>query len=402
MTMAISWTITVNGVDITDDVISAQFSMGRQNPLDDYDANKCSITVRNGTGAFNANSYPISCFITFTPNTTGGKTRLFWLQTINYEDEIEPSASTATIVGIDGYGRLGQFDLINPPGSYYPLGFLTNRTVSQSDDYITAANLRYGYLAVGITTMQTIPPNPTYANGNSLVPTLGSGGAQFITQPYSRVLDWINQNMRTERTPWDVPAFASNQGQFWAIARSQMAYQNIGVTIGNVSSSTDILWDQFSRVGLGGNYYNSVTVAGFGVTGATNLATSTYGVTDLNVQTRDYNSSQATSNSQFIANTLSDTNVLYATISFLDAIQNTAAMTTFLAFKAPVTGWLTVKYQDPGTGIQTRKMQLDGMDVDISPGATRFRAYLSDLTLYSYFVLNDSNFGVLNDDRLGW
>lgn len=401
--MAISWTITCNGVDITSSVISARFSMGRQNPLDDYDANQCSITVRNGTGAFNAGSFPISSFITFTPSTAGGKTRLFWLQTIEYQDEIEAAASTATIVGIDGYGRLGQFDQNIPPVFAFPFSRYTSTgTISQSDDYITAANLLYGFLAIGITTMQTIPPNPSYTPGDSTVPTLGVGGQQTIPTPPGRLLDWINQNMRTERGPWDVPAFALNQGQLWEISRSQFYYQNIGVTIGNVSSSTGILWDQFSRVGLGGNYYNRVTVTGYGGSGTTSIASATPGVTQLGVETRDTNATNATNNSSWLANTLGTPTVLYATVSFLDAIQNTTALTTFLAFKAPVTGWLTVKYQDPGTGIQTRNMALDGMDVEIIPGATRFRAYLSDMTLYSYFTLDDPVFGVLDDDRLGW
>lgn len=399
--MAISWTIRVNSVDITDDVISARFAMGRQNVLDDYDANYCSVTVRNGTGAFNAGSYPISSIISFTPSTAGGQTRVFWLQTINYEDQIEPTASTATITGIDGYGRLGQFILRDAPsimGGYYS----ATKTIEQSDDYITGANIRYGTEAVGITTMDTVPSNPTYAVGDSTVPTLGtSGGGEQAITPLRRVLDWINQNHRTERTPWDVPAFALGQGQYWGIARSKYADRNIGITIGNTKSTTEILWDQFSRVGLGGNYFNRVNVDGFSVTATTDLSTSVYGVTELSVSTRD-KSTQATNNSSYIAQTLSADTNLFATISFLDAIQNSTALTTFLAFKSPVTGWLAVKYQDPGVGILTRTMNLDGMDVEILPGATRFTAYLSDINLFSFFRLDNATFGVLNDDRLAW
>lgn len=399
--MAISWTIRCNSVDITSSVISARFSMGRQNPLDDYDANYCQITVRNGTGAFNAGTYPISSIISFTPNTANGKTRVFWLQTINYTDEIEPTASTATLVGIDGYGRLGQFILRGPTGV---MGTFYNqtRTIAQSDAYIIAANIRYGSSAVGIGSMAEVPTNPVYAVGDSTIPTLdSSGGGEQPLTPLRRVLDWINQNHRTERTPWDVPAYALNQGQYWGIARSKFADRNIGITIGNASSATDLLWDQFSRVGLGGNYYNRVNVDGYGTTAITDLSTSTYGVTELSVSTRD-KGTQTTDNSSYIAQTLSATTNLFATISFLDAIQNTTAMATFLAFKSPVTGWLSIKYQDPGVGILTRTMQLDGVDVDIRPGATRFTTYLSDINLYSFFTLDNATFGVLDDDRLGW
>jgi hypothetical protein len=401
--MAIAWTVEVNGVNITNNVIEASFAMGRENILDDYAANTCTITVRNGTGAFNPGSYPISSLIFFTPNTASGKSRVFWLQTIEYRDEIDSDASTATIVGIDGYGRLGQF--LMRPNPYFSGNYLTNRTINQSDDYVIMSNLIYGYGALGIDSMSGFPNPPEYSAGDSFVPTLGfvAGGAQEEIDGNRTLLDYMNSNNRTERGSFDIVA-GGGAGKYWGISRTKTTQQKIGVSIGNTSSSTSILWDEFSRVGLGGNYFNVATVSN--PLGATQTATGTAsagtGITQLSVEARDLTTAQQASNASWIAQTLSAPGNIYATISFLDGIQNTTALATFLAFTGPVTGWLPVTYQDPGTGLQTRDMKIEGIRVSIVPGATRFILSLSDMANYSFFTLNNTDLGVLNSDRLGW
>lgn len=402
--MAIAWTVRVNDVDITDDVIEASFAMGRENILDDYAANTCTITVRNGTGAFNAGSYPISSLIFFTPNTASGKSRVFWLQTIEYRDEIDSDASTATIVGIDGYGRLGQF--LMKPNPFHSGNYIETGSVAQSDEIVTMAALIYGYAGTGIVDMGGLIHPPEYSVGDSSVPVLGfvAGGAEEEINSTRTMLDYINANNRTERGSFDVTANAFRGGELWFLSRSKTTLQKIGVSIGNTSSSSSILWDEFSRVGLGGNYYNVASVSSpiVATQSATGSAAAGTGIIQLSVDARDRGTTQAANNASWIARTLSDPGNIYATISFLDGIQNTTALATFLAFKGPVTGWLPVTYQDPGTGLESRDMKIEGIRVSIVPGATRFVLSLSDMANYSFFTLDDADLGVLDSDRLAW
>jgi hypothetical protein len=230
-----------------------------------------------------------------------------------------------------------------------------------------------------------------------------AGGAQEEIDGKRTLLDYMNSNNRTERGSFDIVA-GGGAGKYWGISCSKLVYQKIGVTVGNTSSSTSILWDEFSRVGLGGNYFNVATVSN--PLGATQTATGTAsagtGITQLSVEARDLTTAQQASNASWIAQTLSAPGNIYVTISFLDGIQNTTALATFLAFTGPVTGWLPVTYQDPGTGLQSRDMKIEGIRVSIVPGATRFVLSLSDMANYSFFTLNNTDLGVLNSDRLGW
>jgi len=397
--MAIAWTVTCNGTDITDDVISMRWTFGRENPLDDYSANYCSITVRNGTGAFSASAFPISSVIILNPNGTSFRPYKFWLQSVDYRDEIEAAASTATIVGIDGFGRLGQvpqFALTLPAGT---TTYARGGSVFQISEIFTNYATYKGVNPGGVFFMSQIG-NPEYQAGMSECLSMSSGGTpDQPIPPFRKVLDLANRNIRTEGT---VMGCAS--GTLTMRSRARMTYtDNINLTIGNTSSSTSILWDEFERSGYGAEYFNTVTVqpeltsiAGQTATGAI----TTFGETQLNVTSRDTTATQALGLAQWLAATLGSGTLMSASVSFIDAIQNATALDTIKDVDAGQS--YTIAYQSPGVGIVSKRMMVEGGEVNVVPGLSRYRLYLSDYELYKVFTLDDANLGVLDDDRLGW
>lgn len=397
--MAIAWTVTCNGTDITSSVISMRWTFGRQSPLDDYAANYCSITVRNGTGAFTASAFPISSVITLNPNNTSFRPYKFWLQSVDYRDEIKAAASTATIVGIDGFGRLGQvpqYAAIPPAGT---TTYARSGSVFQISEIFTNYAVYKGINPGGVFFMAQIS-NPEYQAGMSECLSMSSGGtADQTIPPFRKVLDLANRNIRTEGTVMNCAS-----GTLTMRSRARMTYtDDLNLTIGNTSSSTSIVWDEFERSGYGAEYFNTVTVqseltsiAGQTATGAI----TTFGETQLNVTSRDTTATQALGLAQWLAATLGSGSLMSATVSFIDAIQNTTALDTIKDVDAGLS--LMVAYQSPGVGIVSRRMMIEGGEVNVIAGLSRYRLYLSDYELYKVFTLNDTNLGVLNDDRLGW
>jgi hypothetical protein len=396
--MAIAWTITCNGVNITDDVISASWSFGRQNPLDDYSANYLTMTVQNGSGQFNATSFPISSVIILNPDNASPRPYRFWLQSVNYRDEIEPTASTATIVGIDGFGRLGQvpiFARIPPAGTttYSRAG-----SVAQLSDMFTTYQIEKGNPG-GVDFMSQIG-NPAYHGGMSQCLSIASGGSPDQTiPPYRNLLDYANANIRTEGTVMNVAP-----GTLTMRSRAKMTYtDNVAIDIGGSASSTSIVWDEFERSGYGAEYFNSVTVqselASIAPQNATGAVT-TFGETRLDVSSRDTTSTQALGLAQWLAATLGSGTLMSATVSFVDGIQNPTALASFRDIDAGQS--FLVYWLQAGVGVVNRRMMVEGGEVEVVPGASRYRLYLSDYELYKVFTLDDTNLGVLDDDRLGW
>ena len=421
--MAIKWAVEISGTDFFDRVINIVFDMGRPTLLDDYSGNACKITVRNNDGYFDTigissvlRIYPVSTFGSGEPI---GATRTFWFQSAQYQDQIDSDASTATLIFTDGYGLLGQTPISeNTSNIYSALG-----TVTQSDQYITRATAlavaQGGMFAISTMNKTSGAPVPAYSIGSSAVPTLGASGVENINSQTS-ILDYINLNTKTEQTSFDVPTInfgTPSTPNFYTcvylVGRSKMDTQKMAVSIGASPSSTSLVWDQLGRDQYGFNFYNQVTLNW--VYSSARQVTSTgsnvaNGFVRLDQTTREGNFAgdvsngltQATYHSQYLANALNTFENTYMTLSFIDAGQNVTALSSFLSYDALVTRYLTIQYLTPSTGLISKDMKIEGVNVQIEAGLTRFTLTLSDYDLYNFFTLNSTSSGILNTSRLGW
>jgi len=396
--MGYTWTVTCNGTDISADVISARWEFGRQNYIDDYSANYCTITVRNDGGQFNPGSFPISSPIVLTPSGAFGPSK-FWLQSIDYNDEIKAKASTAEIRAIDGFGRLGQVPIYVKPVSAGTTTYARTGSIAQMSDYFTTYQL-IGQDPGGVAFTNQIG-NPAYSGGDSQVLSMSnSGTADQTLSPPRKILDLINANIRTEGGVMDCAV-----GTLVPRSRYKMSYAVTSLSIGNAASTTELVWDEFSRTGYGGNYFNTVTTQSELTTLAPQTAQQTItttGETQLNRTTRDTTEAKELGLAQWLSATLGSGTLLFGRVSFIDAIQNATALATWKNYAATAGRIVTVQYQTPGIGLETRKMMIEGGEVEVIPGVTRFTLYLSDKALYSFFTLDDANLGVLDSDRLAW
>lgn len=412
--MAIKWTYEQGAFQagtLREYVISINFSMGRQNPLDDYAGNTCNVVVRNFSGIADSVGIGSVAYIYPIDNSYNpiGAVRKFWLQAITYDDQIDLDASTATLTYIDGYGRLGQTPLTDKSSPPYA----STTTIVQSDAYITQAianGIPYGY-TLGINTFNKTSgaPVPNYSAGSSTVPSLGTSGTESINTNAS-LLEYLNLNARSENTSFDVPTFIFSGVDYTCIYitdRKKMAAETMTVGVGAVKNSTTLLWDQLSRDKYGTNFYNQVAVnweIGANTLSAVSNTSSGTAITRLDVTSREYDALngniQGANHAQWLSSSYGQL-TSYFQISFIDVIQNDTALQTFIGYDALVNKFLPITYNTP-SGLVTTKMKIEGVDVEIINGLTRFTLYLSSLSLYSFFTLNDTTLGVLDSDRLAW
>jgi hypothetical protein len=60
-------------------------------------------------------------------------------------------------------------------------------------------------------------------------------------------------------------------------------------------------------------------------------------------------------------------------------------------------------YRVPGAASDTTvKVKMEGINVSMTPSSTEFTFFFSPAEYYTMFLLNSSDFGILDTDRLGW
>jgi hypothetical protein len=192
-------------------------------------------------------------------------------------------------------------------------------------------------------------------------------------------------------------------------------------TIGRTLTSTQLGYQAIRRIRYRSPFYNKVTVTpstGLAAQTETNTASVTaYGEKAYNLNTYYSTESQADSAASWYANAFSNDGFRFEVDFLVDAQSaamfaqrastTTAGTGNIAPFASIVFGnqpsLINVAYRAPGAVSDTIVPCInEGIQVNATPESTFCTMYLTPANVYSRFILNNTYFGVLDTDRLGW
>ena len=366
----IPWVFTNTRTGLTIPFLTASINFGRATYMDVYNGGGLIFTIKNN--ANEAGSIQMGDSIRVTA-ISGAYDVGFWVDEIQCQDYPGGTGfSTATIVCSDGMVRLGRRLLNNQ-----------------------ALTLAYsGEQAVQMSDVAQSPGITRLGTGQSLVSATTYTGA-----PMQR----LNQLVNTERGVMRCRGY-----EVLFVARDQLNYYGASlpsISFGRTAGATQIGYQQFSRIGLGLNFMNTVAVTPTG--GAEQLSTNTasvtaYGSAYYSLQTEDSTNAQGLGLANWLSNSQADPSAERYEIQFSDRSQTENLMTRLLPTLIQPYIY-DLSYRIPGAGSNTNtKAVMEGFTIDISQSDSTFSISLSPATYYQFFTLDSATLGILDTSRLGW
>jgi hypothetical protein len=356
---------------MTDYVLSASYTTGRQSQYDTYSPGGLIITLDNSEN-YAANFY-LSLEIQLTDSLVGAVfQQSFWVTNIDYFDEGNTGmGSTAVITCTDLLGRLGRTQVFEQNLSAEPT----------LDQLFNEFNL--------------LLPSFSYMFPESAGDSTAAGLASYS----GTVLDRINLNMATEQG-----ALVQFGPDLFLFARSDLDSVFGGLIFDRTTSGAyQIGYSSLQRSGLGENYINAFTVTPTVATpqNAVNTAgQSTYGIYTGELASVDNSTAQALGLAQWMTYSRNDPADLSFTITFSDLAND---MSGFYQNLSDRQFGVTVKYKLPSSNVIKTDYQLtQGWSMEMTPQETTFTLFTSPLTFYNFFTLDSTTLGVLDTSRLAW
>lgn len=360
------WTSLTNIQEIT-------MSIGRQRQLDAYNASTATITMRYPTGyASPITALTAGTFIRIgTPNAhdVGG---LYWGFFGNISD-------ITVQYGIPYAGGVGNADYvtINVEGNFARLARMNGQS------YALAADTLFTQCVTAQTQTGVIFGNaPTTAMGAATIS--GTWG------------DWFNLALNTiNGRLWDVAA-----NQTIAI-KSPYVTQNCTVGFSDTANdATNQVYDQINFSSWADNYYTQVTVTPSGYAAQTvTKAGATTPYRTLSVNSLSASTGQATDQANFLLNQYGNSGYKLSSISCLANSQNNFKLDGMGTTQLGVMIGANVSVTFRGT---TYNCIIEGINVTATPENARYTYYVSAADYNNYLVLNNSVYGQLNNNRLGY
>lgn len=234
--------------------------------------------------------------------------------------------------------------------------------------------------------------NVEAATGVVFTPRFGSAGTQVQTISNTNALEIVSKLFTTEMAS-NISVTTTNV--FWNTRGLAGILPLPGPTATDQTPGVnEWKYDGLTFGGLADNYATKVIATSAGVGTATaGTGTRTYSLTTYNSST-----SYLASVAQMYAGYLGNFSVAPDTISFLAESQTTTPLDLYavdLSFvRRPV---LTIKFR----GVNYYAVTI-GMTVTATPSSTRLTYNLAPSQALSYFILNSTSRGVLNQNRLGF
>jgi hypothetical protein len=175
---------------------------------------------------------------------------------------------------------------------------------------------------------------------------------------------------------------------------------------GPTAAANTVVYQTFKRIRAGQNQINYEEVSStLGTVTATDATSTTaYGKYAESVTSADSTLTQQTGLAQFRANTQANPLSTRFELTVSDiATDRDILDSTIRSYKGFITPINNLVYRVPGAALDTTvKVKLEGINVSMTPSNTVFTFYFSPAQYYTMFVLNSSDFGILDTDRLGW
>jgi hypothetical protein len=353
-------------------VLSASVNIGRQTYMDVYNGGSLTFTIKNQSNE--AAGFAMNDIIQL--GAPEGFNIDFWVDEVQFTDYPgNVGLSTATIVCSDAIARLGR-------------NLLVNRSLTLTNCALQAVELN----PVSPTEYPRVVNAGTATNFSTASATTYNGA------PMTR----INQLISTERG-----ILRQSASDVYFYQRGYLSQLSpSGISFGRTGAASTIGYQDFSRVALGMNFMNNVTVTPQG--GAEQISENTasvalYGSSYYSVESVDSTNAQGKGLSEWLANSQSDPTALRFEVAFTDQAQpNIFSVYNFLDDYAFVPAF-PLTYRVPGAGSSvTNNVILEGFSINITPEVSDFRVFFSPFAYYQFFTLDSATLGVLDTSRLGW
>lgn len=363
---------STNGTTWTElsNVQELNINIGRRSQLDQYNASIVSVTLRYPNGY----SSPITAMVpgTYIKVDTPSSTALFpaWMGRIK---------DVAVNYGIPYSGGVGNADFLNIvcEGSFASVARMGAGGYSMAAGTLSS-QITNMFTQTGVNAIQTFDPNMAATTLNG---TWGDWINAVLVTLNGRMSDSIGLNVLSIFGPYN--RFTCTVG-FSDVA----------------NNATNQVYDQVSFGALSDNYFTQVTVdpEGFAAQTAT-AAGATLPYRTYIVNTLSASTGQALDQANFLLSQYQTQRFALTAISCLAEAQNTFKLDDMgpAQLSALVGARVTVVFR--GT---TYYSIIEGVSVSATPASSRYTYYLSGQDLNNYLVLNDSVFGQLNNNKLGY
>lgn len=377
----IIWTVTryaPTSVNVTDSVLSFNYTQGRQNYLDPYSGGTLTMTLDNSANVAQYFTFNSVWSLTDVGVSFDGEQK-FWCQGIVFNDYPgNTGLSTITVSLVDVIARNGR-------------NVVSSVVLTQTD---TSSQL------------QNLWTTSPYQIGNIGGTGAGSSQAAGITYTGS-MSNYLNLITTTERGQINF-----YDGTVGMIPRNSVGLSDSGCSFTrNSSSATAISYNAYTHDRANLNFMNNVTVSPGGLasqTATNSTSVAAYGNAQQTITTVDATTTQALGLARYLSESQASPDNETYTVSFTDLIQDSSALETFLnAFYSPTLGldnrvWTLVS-RVPGAGSDTStSVVIEGINVSATPEQTVFTVFLSPLAYYQIFTLDSNVLGVLDVSRFGW
>ena len=344
-------------------------SIGRQRQLDAYNASTVTVTLRYPTGFVTPNTDLVSGNFCAINNLTTGQ--FIFTGVINNVD---------VSYGIPYAGGVGQADFL----TFTAEGSFSRYGRSQGLNYAMAADTLYEQLIDCTTqsglTVQTLATNTQPMAATTVSSTWGDW--------LNKVLVTMNGRMQDGFTPGVVYVYSPFD--------SVLADVNFSDTTNN---ATNQVYDQINFGSYADNYYRQVTVDPENFAAAT-VQTGSAPYRTLLTNTFNASTSQATDYANYLLNNYKTQGQALLSISCFAEAQKTFKLDALTG-----SGSLAIY---PGTQVTVTfrgtvfTCIIEGVSMSATPESSRYTFYLSGADLNAYLKLNNTVFGRLDYNKLGY
>jgi len=208
--------------------------------------------------------------------------------------------------------------------------------------------------------------------------------------------DWVNKLLVSiNGRMWDSYGAAVNIISPFELYPSAITFSD------TTNNATNQRYDQINFGSYADNYYTQVTVDPESYAVAT-VQSGSAPYRTLNVNTYNSSVSQATDYANYLLNNYNTKDFALLSISCLAEAQNTFKLDQ-------ISGYSGQQFSTtPGTRVAvvfrgtTYQCIVEGVTMSATPESSRYTYYLSGADLNNYLILNDTVFGKLNENKLGY
>jgi len=344
-------------------------SIGRQRQLDAYNASTVTVTLRYPTGFVTPNTNLVSGNFCAIENLTTGQ--FIFTGVINNVD---------VSYGIPYAGGIGQADFL----TFTAEGSFSRYGRSQGLNYAMTADTLYNQLINCTTqsglTVQTLSTNTQPMAATTVSSTWGDWLNKVLVTINGRIWDSQAAGITTVVTPF-------------TLATATVNFSDVA------NNATNQVYDQISFGSYADNYYTQVTVDPESFAEAT-VQTGTAPFRTLLTNTFNASTAQATDYANYLLQNYNTKGQALLSISCLAEAQATFKLDNLFA-----TGYLPI-YSGTQVTVTFRgtvfNCIIEGVSMTATPESSRYTFYLSGADLNAYLILNNTVYGTLDYNKLGY